>query len=199
MITKIDMNTALVVIDLQKGIISTETVHPVQGVIDNVNKLMAEFRKQHLPIVIVNVDPTESPLLNMRVEVSNFPTDPDARRQALETMKTSGFSDIVPQIVSEPGDVLITKRTWNAFFETKLHEELKMKGVGSIVLTGVATSIGVEGTARAASEFGYNISFAADAMTDRRMSAHEHSINYIFPRIGQVGTTQEVIQILSRE
>jgi nicotinamidase-related amidase len=199
MITKIDNNTALILIDLQKGIISTETVHPIRDVIDNVNKLITEFRKRHLPIVIVNVDPTESPLLNMRVEVSNFPTDPDARQQALEAMKKSGFSDIIPQIASEPDDIFITKRTWNAFYETRLYEELKKRGVGSIVLTGIATSIGVEGTARAASEYGYNLSFATDAMTDRRMSAHEHSISYIFPRIGQVGTTSEIIESLSPE
>jgi nicotinamidase-related amidase len=61
------------------------------------------------------------------------------------------------------------------------------------VLAGVATSIGVEGTARAASEHRYNVTFARDAMTDIFADAHERSLQYIFPRIGEIGETDEII------
>ena len=69
--------------------------------------------------------------------------------------------------------------------------------VTNIVLAGVSTSIGVEGTARAASELGYNITLATDAMTDRNESAHHHSIQNIFPRLGETGTTKEIVEILN--
>jgi nicotinamidase-related amidase len=65
------------------------------------------------------------------------------------------------------------------------------------VLAGISTSIGVEGTARAASELGYNISFALDAMTDRVKEAHERSIQFIFPRIGETGTTADIVAMLA--
>ena len=84
------------------------------------------------------------------------------------------------------------------FFETNLHEELQKRDITGIVLSGVATSIGVEGTARHASERGYNIAFAEDAMTDLFADAHEHSIKRIFPKIGEVGNTATVIEALSK-
>ena len=55
----------------------------------------------------------------------------------------------------------------------------------------------MEGTARAASELGYNVSFALDAMTDRSQEAHERSIQFIFPRMGETGTTEDIIATLA--
>jgi nicotinamidase-related amidase len=79
-----------------------------------------------------------------------------------------------------------------------LHEILQKLEITGIVLAGVATSIGVEGTARNASEHGYNITFVEDAMTDMHQSAHENSLKTIFPRIGEVGTTANVISTLQK-
>ncbi|MGI4805729.1 MAG: isochorismatase family protein, partial [Janthinobacterium lividum] len=81
-------------------------------------------------------------------------------------------------------------------YRTVLDEELKKRNITQIVLAGVATSIGIEGTARAANERGYNIAFAQDAMTDRIAEAHENSLKYIFPRIGEIGDTMEIIKKL---
>ncbi len=55
---------------------------------------------------------------------------------------------------------------WGAFYGTSLDLELRRRGITQIVLCGVATSIGVETTARNAYERGYNVSLAIDAMTD---------------------------------
>jgi nicotinamidase-related amidase len=92
----------------------------------------------------------------------------------------------------------VTKKTWNAFCDTALDQELKKLGVTHIVLCGIATSIGVEGTARAAYEKGYNLTFAEDAMTDMLASAHDNSFTAIFPRIGEVGTTEAIIEQLGK-
>ncbi|MEO6686130.1 MAG: isochorismatase family protein [Dyadobacter sp.] len=72
-------------------------------------------------------------------------------------------------------------------------QKLKVTG---IVLGGISTSVGVEGTARAASELGYNISFASDATSDKILEAYNHSMTNIFPRIGEIGTTQDIISHL---
>lgn len=111
-------------------------------------------------------------------------------------MHQAGFFDIVDVIQPEPGDIMITKETWNAFFNTPLHEALQQKNVTGIVLAGISTSIGVEGTARSANEYGYNITFAIDAMTDTIAEAHDVSLTYIFPRIGELATTDKIIQKL---
>jgi nicotinamidase-related amidase len=90
----------------------------------------------------------------------------------------------------------VTKRTWGAFTKTGLDEHLRKLGVTQVVIAGVATSIGVESTARHAHEQGFHVTLAIDAMTDMNLDAHTNSITRIFPRVGESGTTQEIIALL---
>ena len=186
MITILDKSTALVIIDLQKGILSNPLSRPVQDIIYKNNKLIEAFRKAGLPIVLVNVNHAGSAWSKTRKDfVFSSPAVVDA-----------DWFNIVPEINTHPDDIFITKHTWGAFFETSLDEELQKRNITGIVLSGVATSIGVEGTARHASERGYNIAFAEDAMTDLSSEAHEHSIKRIFPKIGEVGDCETIIEKL---
>ena len=182
MVTTLDKNTALVLIDLQNGIVNFPVVHPIKDVVGNGVKLADAFRKAKLPVVLVNVNPTDSPLSKTRKDANSlamaFPEE---------------WYKIVPELNATDNDIHITKNTWNAFTNKDLHKTLQENGVTGIVLAGVSTSIGVEGTARAASEFGYNITFANDAMTDMVESAHNHSLNNVFPRLGEVDTTDAII------
>ena len=188
MITTIDKGTALVIIDLQKSIVAYPLARPVNEILDNTSKLMVAFRKADLPIVIVNVNHAGSAWSKTRKDFN--PPRP-------AVVAPDSF-DIVPEIKTQPNDIFITKHTWGAFFETELHNELQKRNITGIILAGIATSIGVEGTARHASERGYNVAFAEDAMTDLFADAHEHSIKRIFPRMGEVGDTAAVIELLGK-
>jgi nicotinamidase-related amidase len=198
MITAIDAKTALVLIDLQKGIMGLPTAHPTEQILEKSLELIEAFRSKNLPIVFVNVNPLGAKWTQARVEQSTAPKGEEAIEQARVAMEQSGFFDLVPQLNVQPDDILITKNTWNAFYNTELHEKLQKLGITNIVLAGVATSIGVEGTARNASEHGYNITFAQDAMTDMHLSAHENSFKSIFPRIGEVDDTAAIIAMLNK-
>lgn len=184
MITALDRNTALVLIDLQNSIVAAPLAHSVDTVLEHVNELITSFRKKEWPIVVVNVNPAGASWTRSRKEArpSSFP-DENAYR-------------ITGRIQVQPSDIFITKHTWNAFFETALNEELRKRSVTGIVIAGISTSIGVEGTARAASELGYNITFATDAMTDMQEEAHNRSIQFIFPRMGETGTTRKIIELM---
>jgi nicotinamidase-related amidase len=186
MVTALDKNTALILIDLQKGIAAFPVVHPIEGVIANAAKLTNAFHKAGLPVVIVNVNPSGSKWTIARKEPSNMP----AREFKAD------FFEIVPELKTQDGDIFVTKSTWGTFDSTDLHEQLQAKGVTGIVIGGVSTSIGVEGTARTASALGYNITFASDAMTDMIADAHENSFKHIFPRIGEIDTTQNILKFL---
>ena len=188
MITAIDKNTALILIDLQKGVVKMDVVHPMKDVLQKSVLLVDAFHKANLPVVAVNVIPSPA---NLRNE------NPVAKNVASAMAAMEGFSDIVEDIKTLPTDIFVTKRTWNAFYNTPLHDDLKKRNITGIVLAGVSTSIGVEGTARAAHELGYNISFAIDAMTDRMAEAHKHSTQIIFPRIGELGTAADIIEKLN--
>jgi nicotinamidase-related amidase len=182
MVTALDKNTALVLIDLQNGIVQFPVVHPVAGILENAATLVAAFRKANLPIVLVNVNPTDSPINKTRKDANMPPM-----------VFPAAWCEIVPEIETTAEDIRITKNTWNAFTNPALHAALQQKNITGIVLAGISTSIGVEGTARAASEHGYNITFASDAITDMVESAHTHSVHTIFPRLGEVDTTENII------
>jgi nicotinamidase-related amidase len=180
-VTEIDKKTALVVIDMQKGIVSFPTAHPIEGVVGNNAKLTEAFRKHGLPVVLVNVTGGPSTRTESQMSGGDRPAD---------------WADLIPELGAKDTDIKVTKQTWGAFHNTPLDQHLKDLGVTGIVLTGVATSIGVESTARSAQEHGYNVTLATDAMTDMNQEAHDNSISKIFPRLGETGTTDEILNLL---
>ena len=182
-VTTLDPKTALIVIDLQKGIVSFPTVHPIGEVVQRSRLLADAFRQRGLPVVLVNVTGGAPGRTERSHSLEGLPAD---------------WADLVPELNAQPDDVLITKRTWGAFTNTDLEARLKALGVTQIVLAGVSTSIGVESTARHAYELGFNVTLAVDAMTDMRREAHDYSIAHIFPRLGETGMTQEIIDWLGK-
>jgi nicotinamidase-related amidase len=183
-ISTLDAKTALIVIDLQKGIVAMAGADAVSVVIANAARLADGFRLRGLPVVLVNVVPSAAP---RRVEQAR--TLPEL---------PPGWADLVPELNKQPTDHCVTKHTWGAFSGTGLEDWLKAQGVTQIVLAGVSTSIGVDTTARQAFAAGFNIAFAVDAMTDMSAEAHAHSMTRIFPRIGETGTTCDIIDLLQR-
>jgi nicotinamidase-related amidase len=182
-ITKLDDVAALVVLDLQKGIVALPTAHPVGEVMDRVARLARAFRNRGWPVVLVNV-------------TGAAPGRTDAGATAPKFTRPPDWAELVPQLEPQPGDYLVTKQRWGAFHGTPLDEYLRGRGVTQIVLTGVATSIGVESTARSAYDLGYHVVLVTDAMTDRDAEAHRHTVEKIFPPLGESGTTGEVLRLL---
>ena len=198
MITAIDKNAALVVIDLQSGIVKMDLVQPGREIVQQSAKLVEAFHRSGLPVVVVNVVPFGAPSGQVRTQAPGMPKDEAGQKQMREMMEAGGFFTIVPELGARPDDVYITKKTWNAFYDTPLEVELRRLGVTQIVLCGIATSIGVEGTARAAYERGFNVAFVEDAITDLVATAHENSLTSIFPRLGEIGSTESVIGLLAK-
>ncbi|HVZ88783.1 MAG TPA: isochorismatase family protein [Polyangia bacterium] len=186
--TTLDPKTALVVIDLQKGLAQYPLVHPFRDVVANTARLAEAFRRAGLPVVLVNVtfSPDGADALRPRAEVRS------------RIVPTPEFAELVPELGRQPGDLLLTKRQPNAFYGTELDLQLRRRGITGIVLTGVATGSGVEATARAAHERAYNVTFAADAMTDMDATVHDVMLQKIFPRLGEVDTTAALLALLAR-
>jgi len=181
-ITALDPKIALIIIDLQKGIVSLPTVRPAAEVVKHASTLAGAFRRHNLPVVLVNVNGAP----------------PGRTEQTRSSAFPAGWDDLVPELNRQPQDHTVTKRTWGAFTNTDLDDHLQKLDVTQVVIAGIATSIGVESTARNAHEFGFNVALAVDAMTDRNADAHVNSITRIFPRLGETATTQEIIDLLER-
>jgi nicotinamidase-related amidase len=181
-LTALDPITALIVIDLQKGIVEYPLIHTISEIIDRTRELIDAFRAESLPVVLVNVD-------------GRAPGRTEQGPRGTLTF-AEGWTELVPELGQQPSDITVTKQSWGAFATTDLDDRLKAQGVTQVVVTGVVTSGGVEATARQAYEQGFHVTLAIDAMTDVRKEAHEYSIGSTFPRLGETGTTQEIISLL---
>jgi nicotinamidase-related amidase len=182
--------TALVVIDLQKGIVGMQAdPYPARAVVANAAKLADAFRRNGMPVFLVRVTPSPdgkdrlTPAVDKPMRMSQPPP--------------ADWAEIVPELGPKPGDFVLTKRQWGAFHGTELDLQLRRRGMKTIVLCGIATNIGVESTARFAYEFGYQQIFAEDATSARSKEDHEHTMKTIFPRIGLVRSTEEILAALA--
>lgn len=173
----LDANAALIVIDMQKGIVALPTAHPMPGIVDNVAALCRAFRARNLPVVLVNVAGRPPG----RVEAARNFTPP------------ADWADLIPELDRQPGDETVTKMNIGAFYGTGLDRVLRRRGVTQVFFAGVATSIGVESTARDAYDRGYNVVLVTDAMTDLDPEMHRHAVEKVFPRFGERSLTAEVV------
>jgi nicotinamidase-related amidase len=110
----------------------------------------------------------------------------------------AGWTELIPELNRQPGDHLVTKQTRGAFTNTGLEQHLRQLGVTQVIVVGVATSSGVESTARQAHELGFNVVLATDAMTDTDAEAHHNSVVRIFPKMSETGTTQQLLDLFAR-
>ena len=180
--------TALVLIDLQNGIVAREAQpRTSKEVMANASRIAAAFRAKQAPVVYIHVD-----LGHFLQLISDVPArDPNAPPpppSAMDLAPESGFMD---------GDILITKRHWGAFAGTNLEETLRKHGVTTIVLCGISTNAGVESTARQGTGLGFNFVIVEDACASNDADAHRFAFEKIFPRIARVRSTAEVINALT--
>jgi nicotinamidase-related amidase len=181
-LTKLDPVAALIVIDLQKGIVGLPTAHPAAEVVERSARLARAFRERGLPVVLVNVTSRAPGRTSFTRSMPPFPPD---------------WTNLVPELNQQPGDILISKQRVGAFIGTSLDEDLRRRGVTQVFLTGVATSAGVEATARSAYDYGYHVVLVEDAMTDMDLEAHRYSVEKTFPRLGEIDTAENVLKQLN--
>jgi nicotinamidase-related amidase len=179
--------TALVVIDLQKGIVATPTVPHLSA--ENMQKsslLAKRFREKGATVVYVRVDMAD--FLQLPVDVpSRDPSAPPPPASASELAQEAGF---------QSGDLLITKRHWGAFAGTELEQTLKQRRINTVVLTGISTNVGVESTIRQGTGLGFAFVIVEDACGARDAADHRLAFEKTFPRLARVRKTDEVIAAL---
>ncbi|TQS44663.1 cysteine hydrolase family protein [Cryptosporangium phraense] len=185
-VSVVDENVALVVIDLQKGTVGRAGLTPLSGaeVVANTVRLADAFRAAGKPVVLVRMLAGAAP---GRTEFGSggqeYPAD---------------WDELVPELTGPEltGDVTVAKRTLSAFTATELDLVLRRRGVTQVVFAGVATSIGVESSARGAYDLGYHVVVATDAVTDLRPDTHALSVGWFARMVGETGTVDEIAALL---
>lgn len=180
--------TALVLIDLQKGIVARQTApHASAAVVARARRLAERCRAVGATVVLVHVAYAKdgrdrlAPRADAPMAAAPLPAD---------------FTEIVPELGPREGDVVITKRNWGAFYGTDLELQLRRRGIRTLVLGGISTNFGVESTARDAFERAYELVLVEDAMAGMSADAHRFAVSEIFPRFGMVRSTEQVLAAL---
>jgi nicotinamidase-related amidase len=191
MLSKLDpKTTALVLIDLQQGILPYgQAPRTADAVLTAAAALAKRFREVGAPVVLVRVgwssdfgDALKQPVDQPLAHAGGLPDD---------------WWDFPDELAVDERDIKITKRQWSAFYGTELDLQLRRRGIETIVLGGISTNIGVESTARAAHEHGYSLVLVEDAMSCATPEHHDASLNYIFPRLGLVRQSVDVLEALA--
>jgi nicotinamidase-related amidase len=182
-LTRIDAVAALVAIDMQRGVAAMPCAHPVSDIAARIARLAQAFRAHQLPVILVNVAGRAPGRTDLQPTFSPPP----------------GWTELLPELDRQAGDDTLTKQQPGAFYGTALEQILRRRGATQLMLTGIATSIGVEATARAAYDHGYNVVLVVDAMTDRSAEAHRHSVEVTFPRIGETTTSDTLMARLAEQ
>jgi len=185
MITLPAAATALILVDLQKGIVGPPLApYSGEAVLATGKALARRFRAAGAPVVLVNVafSPDFGDALKMPV---------DRPPQVPPGGFPEGWSELAEGL-AEPSDLRVTKRQWGAFYGTDLDLQLRRRGVTSLVIGGIATNFGVESTARAAHEHGYAVVLAEDSITARSAALHAFAFEHIFPNLGRVANSDDI-------
>lgn len=188
MTATLDPETALVLIDLQHGITALPTVHSSEQIVARCAQLADAFRANHKLVVATRVAFARDGGDVIKTRTAERPTD---------GKPVPDYGDLRSEVGLSDRDIVVTKHGWSAFYGTELDLELRRRKVTGIVLAGISTSIGVESTARAANERGYELTIVTDAITDTDEGAHLNSLKTIFPRIAELATTKEVLTALA--
>lgn len=182
--------TALVLIDLQQGIVAQATApHASADVVARGAMLARACRARGVFVVLVRV------AFDARLRDRLAPPVDQAMKV---TAPPAGWSDLVPELEAGPDDAVVTKKQWGAFYGTDLDLQLRRRGIRTLVLGGIATNFGVESTARDAWERAYHLVFVEDAMASYDEAMHHFPVRSIFPRLGRVRSTADVLAALEQ-
>ena len=135
--------TALMVIDVQVGIIESERAYRRGEVLETISSLLERARASNTPIIYVQHDGPEGDSLEV---------------------DSAGWL-IHPAIAPASGEPVVHKRACDSFFGTTLQSELEERGIRHLVVTGAMTEYCVDTTCRSAVSLGYDVTLVSDAHT----------------------------------
>ena len=175
-------STALVLIDLQQGIVPlAQGARTGEEVVARAQALAGRFREAGAPVVLVHVGFTPGTMPSQQVDEPSLPP----------AGSPPGFSELVPGLRHD-GDIVVLKRHWGAFTGTDLDLQLRRRKVDTVVIAGIATNMGVESTARSAWELSYHVVIAEDATASRSEALHRFAIDNILPKIARVAASDDI-------
>jgi nicotinamidase-related amidase len=184
--------TALVLIDLQKGLLALSTApYSPALVLANGVRLARSLAAAGGTVVLVRVD---------------FDRDrtaaPQGRTDTPLTVPPGGipadWAELAPELTAIQPHIVITKRQWSAFFGTELDLQLRRRGITHTIVGGLATNFGVESTARDGWQHNYTVIVAEDACSTFGDDMHRFAVEKTLPRVSLVRKTDAIVAALAQ-
>lgn len=173
--------TALVVVDVQAGTLANARAVSADDVVSHVGSLVEAFRGSGRPVAFVVTTGTAPGVTEYGPGGRVWP---------------EGFADLAPGIENRGDEPVHPRAGWSAFAGTSLLQDLTARQITDVVIAGLATTFGVESTARAAADLGFSVVVVSDAVSDPDPAGHERSLTRVIPALGRVRTATEVVAAL---
>lgn len=186
---------ALIIVDVQNDFASPKGATANRGadvsssvaMVPNLIRLINEGRNIGLPIIYVQTihsEWTDTPSWLYRKPSG---ADTDTCREG--TWGAEFYDGISPR----PDEKLVIKHRYSAFINTDLNTILKAKGIESVLMTGIATNVCVESTARDAFMLDYYVTMVEDCMATSDPALHEGTLENMRRHFGVVASSQEIV------
>lgn len=177
-------NTALLVMDMQVGILKNFSAAP--QLLNNVSRAIDTAREKGVQVIYV--------VVGFRPgfpEISSNNKGFSTSRERFAAMNMDDFMRVHADISPENEEPTITKRRVSAFTGSDLGVVLRAQGIEELILTGIATSGVVLSTTREAADKDYRLTILSDCCGDQDEEVHRVLVTKIFPRQASVLTLDE--------
>jgi ureidoacrylate peracid hydrolase len=162
--------TALLVIDVQNDFCHPDgffagfgfDVSPCEQVASHIAPVVAGARRRGLPVVWTMSTNSDPPV--HRLEPARFRRQNADGRRADQFVPGSWGWSIVEGLEPEPSELVVQKPRYDAFLRTDLEDELRARGITTVVVTGVITNCCVDTTARSAFMRGLDVLVLEDCV-----------------------------------
>jgi nicotinamidase-related amidase len=180
---KNNKNTALLVMDMQAGIVGMlpNATDLLSNLLPKVAQAIASARENKIPVIYVTVGFRQG-----APEVSVNNKGVAAVKERLATVNMDEFTKIHPDLAPQDGELTVMKRRLSAFSGSDLELVLRAVGIQHMVLTGFSTNGVVLSTLREATDKDYRLTVLADCCADGDEEVHRVLTTKIFPRHADV-------------
>lgn len=190
--------TALVVVDIQKdfaapdGLVAGfgQDMTGVEAAIDRIEALIAAARKAGATLAFMRVvtHPDSDPAVLKTLMVRRGQPGGEA------ICRTDDGGADYYRVKPEPGDIEIDKLMFDSFHGTDFDDQLKARGIETLVMTGITTDCCVDSTARTGFHNGYNIFLVSDACAAYEPDLHTGTLNVLEKNLALLTTTDAVLK-----
>jgi ureidoacrylate peracid hydrolase len=199
----VSRRTAHIVVDLQNGFMAPGQVAEIataREIVPNVNRISAAVREAGGLVAYIQNTFDDVAVRTWSTFFEHF-CSPARRQRMIDTFAPGAFGHAIwPGLEVLPQDLKVQKRRFGAFApgSSDLHEILQQRGIDTLIITGTATQVCCESTARDAMMLNYKVFFVSDANACRTDEEHNATLAILLIMFADVRSTDEMIALLQR-